>query len=189
MRVHCFIIASLIWKHNYPTYIGERLSITMKKLKKYSKNVRHLITAFKFDRYWGIGARYGAEYVVSEFLKEGVACIGHAKSEVPEIFAQFKTVKKGDRIFMKAYGPSSTQICVMGAGTVIGNNIYKVSDELGYGMDVDWVWGHADSEEIYLIDSLGKDKHRNVRLGTLYEEFNPKVKRALAILMAEKLAA
>jgi len=161
----------------------------MKKIKKYSKNVRQLITAFKHERYWGIGARYGTEYMVSEFLEEGVACIGFDKSEVPEIFAQFKTMRAGDKIFMKAFGPSSPQICVMGVGTVIGKNIYKVSDKLGYGIDVDWVWGHGSKEEIYIIDSLGHDKHRNVRLGTLYEEFHPTIKRALAILIAEKLAA
>jgi len=160
----------------------------MKKIKKYPKNVRQLITAFKHERYWGIGARYD-EYMVSEFLEEGVACIGYTQAETPEIFAQFRTAKKGDKIFMKAFGPSSTQICVMGVGTIIGNHIYKVSDKLGYGMDVDWIWGHGEKEEIYLLNSLGKDKHRNVRIGTFFEEFNPKIKRALAILMAEKLAA
>ena len=159
------------------------------KIKKYPENVKQLITAFKNQRQFGIGARYGSDWMVADFIQNEVACVGHARRDTPEIFAQFRTIRKGDIIFMKAFGPSSTQICIMGIGFVTGNNIYKVSDELGFGIDVEWVFGPGEGEEIYLLDKLGQDKHRNVRLGTLYEEFAPKVKRALASILAEKIAA
>jgi len=159
----------------------------LKKIKKISPAHAAMISCFKFNRQFGIGARYGSEWMVSEFLDNEVACIGYDKEETPEIFSQFKTLKKGDIIFMKAFGPSSTQLCIMGIGIVTGNKVYHVSDELGWGINVKWVFGHGDNDEIYLLDKLGQDKHRNVRIGTLYEEFHPQIKRQIASILAESI--
>jgi len=151
-------------------------------IKKYNKT---LTNEFKSMRQFGIGARYGSDWMVQDFLKMGVACIGFDKDDAPEIFAQFRTVERGDIIFMKAYGPSSAQMCIMGIGFVKTNKLFHVNDELGWGKKVEWIM----KDELYLLNKFGKDKHRNVRLGTLYEEFHPQIKRIIGELLAEKVAA
>lgn len=124
---------------------------------------------------FGIGARYGSTWMVKEFLNAGVAAIGFTESGAPEIYAQMRTIKIGDIIFMKAFGPSSSNICVMGAGIVTDNDVIRISEEIGHGIKVNWVF----KEEYDLPKKLGFDKHRNVRCGTLYEEFNREISQTI----------
>ena len=46
---------------------------------------------------------------------------------------------------------------------------------LGYGRQVEWVF----DKEVYLPENAGKDKLRNHRTSTIYEEHSPEIKRAL----------
>ena len=123
---------------------------------------------------YGIGARYGKVWMVQDFFDKGVACIGYDKGETPEIFSQFRYIKRGDIIYLKSFGPSSSAICVMGIG-IVYDPFLKDKDELGTGVKVTWVF----KEEVDLPSKWSKDKHRNVRTGTFYEEFSPRIQRRI----------
>jgi len=129
-------------------------------------------------RMWGWGARYGSAWMVDEFLKQGYACVGFNLTEVPEIANAMMEVRMGDIIYLKAFGPSSTSICVMAVGYVTNNLKYE-DDDLGVGVRVNWIF----DDEIYIPSSMGFDKYRNNRLGTIYQEFCPKIQRYILDVM------
>jgi len=126
---------------------------------------------------YGIGARYGSEWMTDKFIDAGVAAIGFTEADAPEIFAQFRKVDIGDIMFMKAFGPNSSQLCIMGVGIVTDNDVVRINEELGQGIKVDWVF----TDEYYIPErrKLGFDKHRNVRCGTLFEEHNREIKHLI----------
>jgi len=127
---------------------------------------------------YGIGARYGSDYMVTPFLEKGVIGIGYDIEDVPEIWNAFIKTKKDDIIYMKALGPSSECLCVMGIGFIINDNFYK-DDKLGILKRVHWCF----ENEVYLPEGWEKDKHWHQRLGTIYQEFSPRIQNRILDMM------
>ena len=130
---------------------------------------------------FGIGARYDNQWVNDAFEKYGVACIGHEREDAPEIYAEFRTLKVGDIIYMKALGPSSDKMCIMGVGIVVNNFIKEIvtdkdtKDEIywGHGVKVNWRF----CGEYYTSRGIEKDKHWHRRMGTFFEEYSRKIQK------------
>jgi len=129
---------------------------------------------------FGIGARYGSNYVAADFHRLGIACIGHKRKDAAEIFSEFRSLKIGDVIYMKSLSPSSKCMTVMGVGIVIDNTIRKIRDStyvdenfLGYGVKVRWQF----NGEYQIGKSKERDNHWHRRLGTFYEEYNRSIQK------------
>ncbi|MCK5605785.1 hypothetical protein KAR91_28070 [Candidatus Pacearchaeota archaeon] len=142
----------------------------------------------KDRKIFGLGARYGNDWMNLMFIKAGEACIGFNKGEAVEIHEQMKTIGKGDIIFLKAFGPNSKHLCVMGVGIVTGT--YRKRQN-GFGCKVDWVFtpeeescNCCDGQQCNIAYSTACDKHRNVRTGTLFQEFSPAIKERVINLMS-----
>jgi len=139
---------------------------------------------------FGIGARYDDQWVNKSFIEHKMACIGHERADTPEIYAEFRTLKVGDIIYMKALGPSSDRMCIMGVGIVTNNFIKEIitdedtDDEIhwGHGVKVNWVF---DGEEYYASKGLDKDKHWHRRVGTFYEEHSRKIQKLIIRMLLD----
>ena len=120
-------------------------------------------------RMFGHGARYD-DWVHEEFLNEGISCVGFDPNDNPEVINQMTSMRKGDFIYLKAYGPSSRQLCILGCGIITSNRIID-HDDLGLGRKVEWIC----KDEVYLKQGIEMDKLRNHRTSTIYEEHNPNI--------------
>jgi len=122
---------------------------------------------------YGWGARYG-EYVADKFIKAKGAFIGFEPDDNPEVFDALLTPNPYDLVYLKALGTTSTRLCVMGVGFFVNDKIYQ-DDELGIGRKINWL----SDDEIYLPAGWQNDKFRNHRLGTIYQEFSPRIQRRI----------
>lgn len=122
---------------------------------------------------YGIGAYYDGD-VTPRFVNAGVACIGWSETEAPPIYCQAQSIKRGDLIYIKSYTPSNG-LTIKAIGIVTDNLIRKVAKDLGWGIEVNWIWSsHKQNEEAIPVGKLD-DRHDNIRGGTLFEEFNPDI--------------
>lgn len=126
----------------------------------------------------GIGAMYGTDDVSSEFVAQGVACIGFEPAAAPFTHAQMATLNTGDIIFIKSY-PPHIGLHIKAVGIVTDPTFKKVPN-LGYGVSVRWVWHEVDNPIV-----LGKldDRGDHVRRGTFYQEVGPEVQRVVLELL------
>jgi hypothetical protein len=150
---------------------------------------------------FGFGASYGGvEDVTSYFLRLGVACSGWAPSTPPDatrspydgdapfIEAAMRAIKSGDVIFLKSFSPGSG-LRIKGVGIVTDSRPHMVDVDNGYPLDrlrprteglgagvkVRWTWpGVLDGSVFWKMGQL-EDRGTNLRTGTIYEEFGPKV--------------
>jgi hypothetical protein len=121
---------------------------------------------------YGIGATYGGTDDRSEtFIRMGLACIGWSPEEAPAVHGQMSAIKGGDLIFIKSFPPNSG-LHIKAVGVVIDPRSRKISDALGWGIDVRW----RGLPETILVGAL-EDRSDFMRRGSLYEEFNPSVIR------------
>jgi len=135
---------------------------------------------------FGIGARYDTQWVHEDFIRNNIACIGHEEENAPEIYRDFRRITNGDIIYMKSLGPRSDKLCIMGVGIVTNSKVQefyegKGKDKIywGNGVKVWWIW----TEEIYFKTNPERDYHWHRRLGTFYEECNPKIHRKVIRLL------
>jgi len=130
-----------------------------------------------------LGARYGGEWMVNKFVDAGVACVGWKEEDAPAIYKQLRSIQIGDIIALKAFGASSETVTIMAVGVVTDDDVRRVTADLGYGIEVDWVKHDSDEEGWTMNPKASHDKHRNCRVGTLYQEFNPIIQRDIIDLM------
>jgi hypothetical protein len=135
---------------------------------------------------YGIGAHYGKTKDVSgEFIKKNLVGVGYTVSEAPELYQFIAALKVGDIIYIKSFAPSSKFIFVRAIGFIKDGEILnsKLSrDVVETGRNVVWkvVW------EVTNKLRIPKPKERNnVRLNTLYQEFNPQVQAEILKKLAE----
>ena len=136
---------------------------------------------------YGIGAMYGGKDDVSgDFKRLGVACIHWAEADAPAAHRQMASVKAGDVFFIKSY-PPQIGLQIKAVGIVIELIFAEITDARGWGVSVRWL----DVPGGLIVFGPLKDHADNMRHGTLYEEFNPKViARVLDILVpAGRIAA
>ncbi len=121
---------------------------------------------------YGIGAHYGKTKDVSgEFKKKNLVGVGYTASEAPELYQFISTLKVGDIIYIKSFAPSSKFIFVLAIGFIKDGEI--LNSKLSHGLvkaGRNVVWKVKDKFPI-----LKPKERNNVRLNTLYQEFNPEV--------------
>ncbi len=129
---------------------------------------------------YGIGATYsGTEDKSEDFVRNGVACIGWDPDDAPAAHAQMKGIKAGDVIFIKSYAPNAG-LHIKAVGVVTNATFRRVTELLGYGVDVRWVPMPDGRIALGPIE----DHSDYMRRGSLYEEFNPDVvQRVLDVLV------
>ena len=126
---------------------------------------------------YAIGAYYSRRGDVSEeFVKNGVACIGYSEERAPGLYEQLSKIKAGDVIFIKSWVPQSG-LHIKAVGIVVNPHVCP-HETLGSCIGVRWAW----SGEWVTVGKLA-DRGDNLRVGTLYEEFNPKVVRCVVDLL------
>ena len=119
---------------------------------------------------YAIGAYYSRRGDVSEeFVKNGVACIGYSEERAPGLYEQLSKIKAGDVIFIKSWVPQSG-LHIKAVGIVVNPHVCP-HETLGSCIGVRWAWSGE-----WVTGRLA-DRGDNLRVGTLYEEFNPKVVR------------
>jgi len=128
---------------------------------------------------FGIGATYGNNDVSTEFIDNGVACVGWDQEEASALYEILRFLKLGDIIYIKS-APIGQGIRIKAIGIVKDNTLKQVQN-LGTGVSMNWIWtGH---ENIGTIE----DKY-NVRNNTLYEEFNRDVQEKILELLFSRIS-
>lgn len=126
---------------------------------------------------YGIGAMYdGTVDQTDIFVQLGVACVGWTERDAPAIYAQMRSVKAGDIFFIKSYAPTAG-LHIKAVGIVTDPTFRPITDALGWGVSVRWLPLREGGGRI-AIGPLG-DHSDYLRRGTLYEEFNPTVIKAI----------
>ena len=128
---------------------------------------------------FGFGSNFGGKNDVStDFVRQGVACVGWSKKEAPTLHILLKHIKTGDVIYLKSH-PPNIGLIIKAVGVVVGNEVNNYPD-LGQGIRVAWVWN--GEERLGQIE----DKYP-VRNLTLYEEHDFLVQtKVLKLLLGDK---
>ena len=115
---------------------------------------------------YGLGSYYGSSGDVSEeFFHNNVACVGWGYEDSPSLHEMMYNVKIGDIIYLKSH-PANIGLIIKAVGIVTDNTLLDKGDLGSACVTVKWVW---KGEEI-----IGRlDDRYNVRLNTMYEEYNP----------------
>ena len=122
---------------------------------------------------YGLGAYYH-EDVTSEFLSNGIACVGWDRTDAPALYNMMVHIKVGDIIYIKSH-PIDRGLIIKAVGIVTDGEV--ISTDLGDAcLRVTWIW--VGNEELGKIP----DKY-NVRNNTLYEEHNPTIQRVVVRLL------
>lgn len=127
---------------------------------------------------FGIGAYYGKD-MTSVFLKKKVACVGWEEEDSPTLHRIMTHIKMGDIIYIKKY-PASEGLTIKAIGMVADDKVTQIEDVGEACLKMKWVW--EGDEYIGRID----DRY-NVRLNTLYEEYNPTIQKKIIDLLTTSL--
>ncbi|KAB7769070.1 hypothetical protein [Xanthomonas sp. LMG 12461] len=120
---------------------------------------------------FGIGAYYDRD-MSGEFISSGVAGPGWSKADAPELHQFIQSLKVGDIVYLKSFAPSSPDMLIKAIGLVADQHLVEDITVLSAGRNIKWVV----TEEF----RIPKPSERlNVRLNTMYEEFNPIVQAAI----------
>lgn len=124
---------------------------------------------------FAVGANYDGEDVSPQFIAAGIAGVGWARNEAPELHQLITSLKVGDVLYLKAYAPSSPDIIVKAIGFVRDATIHDHTSSGGLvqaGRNIDW--------RVRQEFRIPKPTERyNVRLNSAYEEFHPAVQAEL----------
>ena len=126
---------------------------------------------------FGLGAFYGdSEDMASNFLSEGVACIGWSRDDAAPLHSMMKHIKVGDIIYIKAHPPAQG-LTIKAVGIVVDDKVFSDPDLGQACVRVRWFWHGSEY--------IGKLKDRYpVRNITLYEEYNPSIQHRVIELLA-----
>lgn len=123
------------------------------------------------------GARHNGEDISHEFINNGVACVGWDNKEAPGLHQMLHSIKMGDFVCIKSFSPSNgLYIKAIGIVTSPFVKSRNGSFPLGEGRKVKWLWHADDCNDVIVVGNSG-DKADNMRRGTLYEEWNPRIIR------------
>lgn len=120
---------------------------------------------------FGIGAYYDRD-VSGEFVASGVAGPGWSEADAPELHQFVQSLKVGDIVYLKSFAPSSPDILIKAIGVVADQHLVKDRPIVSAGRNIKWVITHE-----FRVPK--PDERLNVRLNTMYEEFNPTVQKAV----------
>ena len=117
---------------------------------------------------WGIGAYYN-EDKASDFISNGVACLGWARKDAQPLHSMLSSIKIGDIIYIKSFVTQKKQLIVKAIGIVTSEACDKPNKtNLGCGVCVKWKENFR--EEVF--DVTPEMYRNNVFNNSLYEEFN-----------------
>jgi hypothetical protein len=119
---------------------------------------------------YGIGAFYEND-VSKEFIKHNVIGCGWSISDAPEIHQFVASLKVGDIVYIKSFSPNSVDLFVKAIGIIIDDEIIN-TDLVSCGRNVKWFM----KKEIRIPKP---DEKNNMRMNTIYEEFNPRIQKVI----------
>lgn len=123
------------------------------------------------------GAIYGSNSMVKAFCENSVFCLGWDEEEAPTLYEVLKEVSLGDYFAIKSFSPNDG-LRIKAVGIVTDPAIRKMPNGLGWGIDVEWVWHYWGPDDLIIegnsVQHIGRmdDKWDNVRVATLYKEYN-----------------
>ena len=123
-----------------------------------------------FMAIYGFGAYYGYD-VSKDFLKNDVVGTGWSQNDAPEIHEFIKTLKVGDIVYIKSFSPASSNLFIKGIGIICDYSIVS-NGIVACGRNVVW----KDKITFSIPKPVEKN---NVRLNTMYEEFNQIVQKEI----------
>ncbi|WP_369915940.1 hypothetical protein AB8810_06960 [Xanthomonas sp. NCPPB 3005] len=120
---------------------------------------------------YGIGAYHDRD-VSGDFIASGIAGPGWSATEAPELHQFVQSLKVGDIVYLKSFSPSSPDMFVKAIGVVADQHLVTTKPIVSAGRNIKWIV----TQEF----RIPKPEERlNVRLNTMYEEFNPLVQKAI----------
>ena len=120
---------------------------------------------------WGIGAYYN-EDKTSDFIFNGVACLGWSKQDAQPLHSMFSSIKFGDIIYIKSFGIRKNQIIVKAIG-IVTSEVCDNPNKANLGCGVCVKWKENFTEEVF--DITPEMYRNNVFNNSLYEEFNAEI--------------
>jgi hypothetical protein len=127
---------------------------------------------------YGIGAFYEAD-VSSDFLAQGVACIGRDVQDAPALHRLLSHLRVGDIIYIKAHPPGKS-LTIKTVGIILEEEV-KAYAGLGRGVRVRWAWNGN-----HMVREAANEKY-NVRNNSLYEEVSPVIQDTILALLFSML--
>lgn len=122
---------------------------------------------------FGVGAYFDKDDLSQKFIDNNVIGVGWTKEQAPALFQMVGSIKVGDIVYIKSFSPSSEKIFVRGIGIVVDAKEAKpIKNIISLGRNVRWL----DKREFEIEKPVEKN---NVRLNTMYEEFNEDVQRKI----------
>ncbi len=121
---------------------------------------------------YGIGYKYkGRKDVSKPFLDNSVACMNHEPKDFPYFVGLFNEIRDRDIVFLKTAPMREKKLKIRAIGRA-NNPTPEKKDNIGYGIDVDWVKDYQNSKKEISISSDGGWHQRCM---AIYKEYNPKI--------------
>jgi hypothetical protein len=136
---------------------------------------------------YGIGAIWDDDKL-SEFIRDGKACVGWWPDDSSALYHILKGVKTGDLIYIKSSPPGS--LYIKAVGMVTDDNSYSYDNNAASSgvkncIKVKWMW--TGQEVIEIKNTSSRDKGDPYVCGvyrlTLYEEHNEIIQQKILSLI------
>lgn len=115
----------------------------------------------------------GAHDRSSDFLTNGIVCIGWDITDAPDLHNLMKTFQTGDIVYLKKWDIGSSSVFVRAIGFIKDEEIKSPSNLDTIGRNV--VWKFTDPKGF----TIKPDGKNNVRTNSIYQEFDPIVQKAI----------
>jgi hypothetical protein len=128
---------------------------------------------------YGMGSNYeGSTEMMPEFIRAKAICLGWGTEEAAPLHQLFNHIGVGDIVYLKSYPPAHG-LYIKAVGVVISSEIFNIP-ELGVARKVKWLWVARSQAEYVHLGHL-QDKYDNIRGGSLYPEYGPKVQNEILL--------
>jgi len=133
---------------------------------------------------YAIGSMYGSQNEkLPVFIEKNQAFVGYAEHDAPGLHVILKQVSASDIVIVKSFSPKAG-LYIKAVGIVRYQGVFP-HPEMGSGISVDWRWHTLGDNEPIKMGKLN-DRMDNMRSGTIYQEYNPRViSTALSLLLGE----
>jgi hypothetical protein len=127
---------------------------------------------------YGIGAYFGDHDISDDFIKYKLIGVGWPFDDAPDLHEMVKSLKTGDIVFLKKFSLASG-FQIKSVGIVADSEIIQDTDQckilqndsLPIARHVKWLW--TSENWVFITEDAGGKN--NVRLNSVFEEFNPYV--------------
>jgi hypothetical protein len=128
---------------------------------------------------YGVGAYFGDHDISDDFIKYRVIGVGWQIDDAPDLHEMLRSLKTGDIVFLKKFSPASgfqiKSIGIIESSEILLDSKLLSNDPLPIARQVKWLWTSEDW--VFITEDAGGKN--NVRLNSVFEEFNPYVQEEI----------